>query len=214
MRSYIYIILILAAALVAVSIRLAQMSNDGETPTKPDSETEAAENPAYKNIMTRASVREFKNQPVPDSIVEKIMRAAMAAPTARNKQPWEYVVVDRKEIIDTIATSLDKPPLKTAPLAIVVCGVPKIAGEGNAAYNWILDTSASTENILLAAHSLGLGAVWLSVYPDYGRIATLSKLLGIPASSIPLCVVAVGYPTATPQPKEKWLPSKLHYNTY
>lgn len=184
--------------------------------TPADSSDNKSENAVYENIVTRTSVRSYQSDRVvsPDT-VELLLRAAMSAPTAVNKQPWAFVVLDTRESIDSLAEVLPYAKMLThAPLAIVVCGDMELALEGNGRDFWIQDVSAATENLLLAAHALGLGAVWTGVYPEAERVASVSERLGLPSNIIPLAVVPVGYPTGDQAPKDKWAPSKVHYNRW
>lgn len=169
---------------------------------------------AIDNLMTRTSVRAYTDQPVEAGTVEQLLRAGMAAPTAANRQPWAFVVLTEREQIDQLAEVQAGRILASAPLAIVVCGDMEKALEGTGRDYWIQDTSAATENILLAAHALGLGAVWTGVYPNPERTAAVSEALGLPEQIIPLCVIAAGYPAETPEPKDKWKPENVHYGRW
>lgn len=167
------------------------------------------------NIMTRTSIRAFTDQPVEEAKVEALLRAGMAAPTAVNKQPWAFVVVREREQLDRLREAQPNARmLATAQLAIVVCGDLEKALEGAAQSYWVQDTSAATENILLAAHGLGLGAVWTGVYPMAERVAAVSEALGLPSHVIPLNVIPIGYPDQSPEPKDKWNPTNVHYERW
>ena len=167
------------------------------------------------NLMTRTSIRAFTDQPVEAATVEQLLRAGMAAPTAVNKQPWAFVVIQEREQLDRLReVHPNARMLATAPLAIVVCGDLEKALPGAAQDFWIQDTSAATENILLAAHGLGLGAVWTGVYPNAERVAAISEVLGLPEQIVPLCVIPIGYPAENPEPKDKWNPSNVHYERW
>lgn len=166
------------------------------------------------NIATRASVRQFTDQPVPDAVMEEILRAGMAAPSAVNKQPWAFVVVTEPERIAALNEVHPYANLKTATAAVIVCGDMDKALEGRAREYWVQDCSAVTENILLAAHALGLGAVWCGVYPSPDRVAAVSEVLGLPGSIVPLNIVTMGYPAAEVQPKDKWDPARIHYQQW
>ena len=166
-------------------------------------------------IMTRTSIRQYTDQTVSADTIETLLRAGMAAPTAVNKQPWHFVAITDREKLDGIATANTNAGMaKKAPLAIVVCGDMKKAFEGPARAFWIQDCSAATENILLAAHALGLGAVWTGLYPNEDRAKAVSELLKLPETIIPLCAIVIGYPAEQPQPKDKWLPENVSYNEY
>ena len=174
-----------------------------------------AEKAVIDNIMTRTSVRQYQDKAIEQEKVETLLRAGMAAPTAVNKQPWHFIVVNEKSMLEKIAeVNHNKRMLKTAPLAIIVCGNLEKALTGNAQQYWIQDTSAATENILLAAHGLGLGAVWTGCYPTDDRVAEVSKVLKLPETIVPLCVIAVGHPAEQPTPKDKWKPENVSYNEF
>ena len=166
-------------------------------------------------LMTRTSIRQYTDQTVSADTIETLLRAGMAAPTAVNKQPWHFVAITDREKLDGTATANPNAGMaKKAPLAIVVCGDMKKALEGPARAFWIQDCSAATENILLAAHALGLGAVWTGLYPNEDRAKAVSELLKLPETIIPLCAIVIGYPAEQPQPKDKWLPENVSYNEY
>lgn len=168
-----------------------------------------------ENIMTRTSIRAFTDQAVDEATVEKILRAGMAAPTAVNKQPWAFVVVnDREQMEQLRQVHPFAQMLKTAQLAIVVCGDMSKALEGGGRAYWIQDASAATENILLAAHGLGLGAVWCGVYPNEAVYPKVTEVLGLPSHVIPLNIIPIGYPAQSPAPKDKWKPENIHYNKW
>lgn len=164
------------------------------------------------NIMTRTSVRQYTDRPISADTLETLLKAGMAAPTAVNKQPWAFVVTTGRDALDSLATL--QPRLKTAAAAITVCGDMTRAIEGEGRDFWVQDCSAATENILLAAHALGLGAVWTGVYPIAERVGNVSRALALPDSVVPMCIIAVGYPVADQEPKDKWDPSKVHYQRW
>ncbi len=165
---------------------------------------------AIQNIMTRTSVRQYTGQTISADTVQILLKAAMAAPSAINKQPWEFVVLNdeakREKIGEAIPGVGDKT--KTAGAVILVCGNRDRFIEDAPEY-WVQDCSAATENLLLAANALGLGAVWCGVYPVQERVAQVREILGLPANLIPLNVITVGYPTALQNPKDKWDEAKV-----
>ena len=150
-------------------------------------------------ILQRRSVRSFLDQPVEVEKLELLLRAAMSAPTACNSQPWEFVVITEREVLDKLRDKLMFARYN-APAAIVVCGNLKIANSSAAKYFWVHDCSAAMENILIAAAGLGLGAVWIGVHPLPTVIRPVSQILGIPEEVTPLGMAYVGYPTETPPP--------------
>ena len=131
-------------------------------------------NELIRTVMTRSSVRAFLDKPVSDETVELLLKAAMAAPSAKNSQPWAFVVIRDREQLEKLGASLPNAKMTaTAPAAVAVCGVLGKALPGEAREYWIQDAAAATENFLLAAHALGLGAVWTGVHPISERIAIL-----------------------------------------
>ena len=173
------------------------------------------ENAVVNNIMTRTSIRAYTGQAVSADTIETLLRAGMAAPTAVNKQPWHFVVVTDREKLKGIAVANPNAGMaEKAPLAIVVCGDLEKALDGPAREYWIQDCSAATENILLAAHGLGLGAVWTGIYPKDERVSVFNNLLKLPRHIIPLCAIIIGHPDEAPQPKDKWTPGNISYNEF
>lgn len=165
--------------------------------------------------MTRTSIRNYTDRKVSADTIVKLLCAGMAAPTTVNKQPWHFVVVTDKDRLTGLATANPNAGMAAkAPLAIVVCGDMKKTLEGGGRAFWIQDCSAATENILLAAHAHGLGAVWTSTYPNEERVTAVAEVLKLPETIIPLCTIAIGYPSEQPQPKDKWNPENVSYNEF
>ena len=157
------------------------------------------------NILERTSIRSYLDKSVEEEKIEKLLRAGMAAPTSKNKQPWHFVVVTDKSLLQKLAK---------APLGIVVCGNMTKALDGDARDFWIQDCSAASENILLAATGMGLGAVWTGAYPAKERYTAVSEVLGLPETLIPLNTIVIGYPDGDVTPKDKWKESNISYNMY
>jgi len=167
------------------------------------------------NIMTRTSIRQYTNEPVSQQDVETLLRAGMAAPTAVNAQPWHFVAItDKAKLKELAATNRRGSMIEQAALAIVVCGNMDKAMKGKGQAYWIQDCSAATENILLAAHGLGLGAVWTGLYPMDDRVAAVSQVLKLPETIVPLCTIVIGHPAESPEPKNKWKPENVSYNEF
>jgi len=183
---------------------------------KPTSmETEVKSNPAIDNIMTRVSVREFTGEKISEAQIDTLLRAAMAAPSAINKQPWAFIVVTDEALIAALGEALPYSRCSNHPsCAIIPCGDLSKAIEGEMGAFWINDVSAATENLLLAAHAMGLGAVWTGLHPDMKRAEMVQTMLGLPEHIIPLCVVPVGVPAEQPAVKDKYQPSNIHYNKW
>ena len=166
-------------------------------------------NAALDNIFERKSVRTYLDKEVEKEKIDLMLRAGMAAPTGKNIQPWEFVVVTDRARLDSMAAALPYAKmLAKARNAIVVCG-----DSARSSY-WYLDCSAAAQNILLAAESLGLGAVWTAAYPYEDRMQAVRKYINLPRNILPLCVIPLGYPAANEKPKQKFDEKKIHYNQY
>lgn len=173
------------------------------------------ENQAIKNILTRVSVREFTGEKISEAQIDTLLRAAMAAPSAINKQPWAFIVVTDEAVIAQLGEALPYSRCSNHPaVAIIPCGDLTKAIPGEMANFWINDVSAATENLLLAAHAMGLGAVWTGLHPDMNRAKMVQDMLGLPEHIIPLCVVPVGVPAEHPDIKVKYNPDNIHYNKW
>jgi len=164
-------------------------------------------------IFTRRSIREYAAQAVPDELVQELLAAAMQAPSAGNQQPWHFIIVTERKQLDALTGVLHRgPSLKAAPLAVAVCVDMDLLQHPDF---WVQDCSAATQNLLLAAHAQGLGAVWLGVYPVEERVAGVKQVLGLPGQVVPLCIVALGYPAAKPEPPaRRYDATRLHYNRW
>jgi nitroreductase len=163
-------------------------------------------------IMTRRSTRKFTDATVPESAIETLLRAAMAAPSAGNQQSWRFVVVEQRARLDRLAqTSPFAGPLTLAPLAIVVCG--ETDGARHPGY-WVQDCAAAMENLLLAAHASGLGAVWLGYHPAEERVDRLSSELDLPDTVVPLGIAAIGYPDETKPTTDRYEPVYVHRESW
>lgn len=172
-------------------------------------EKQYAQNPAIENILTRRSIRSYTGQDVEPEKIEAILEAGMAAPSGKNGQPWDFIVLTRREILDEMAERLPYAKmLREARVAIAVC-----ADRTKSPY-WYVDCSAAAENILLAAHALGLGAVWTATYPYRDRMDVVKELCGLPGSYDSLCVIPVGYPAREARPKDNFDAGKIHHEVY
>ena len=201
-------VILAVAAIAALSVALVSTRNELSAAKA----KMAAEPSVFDAIATRTSIRVFdKTRPVGEDLIERMLRAAMAAPTAVNKQPWEFVVVTDKATLGALSKAHPHARIENgATLVIAVCGATDNGLDGRAKEYWIQDCSAATENLLLAAHGLGLGAVWCGVYPMEDRIAPISEILAIPEGYMPLNLVTIGYPAVHPAPKDKWNEAKIH----
>ena len=163
-------------------------------------------------IHTRRSIREYQDKPVSAELVEEIIGAAMMAPSAGNVRPWQFIVLDDADVLARIPAIHPHGAMAVkAPVAIMVCGdlsLEKYPG------NWIADCSAATQNLLLAAHDRGLGAVWTGLYPEQDRIEGFRALLGLPEHVVPLVLVPMGYPIYPGSRQDRFEPAKIHRNRW
>lgn len=165
---------------------------------------------AMTAIRTRRSVRSFTSEDVTDAEVKEILGAAMSAPSAGNEQPWEFVVIRDKQLLGEIGKfSKYAGYAKKAPVSILVCGNLDYDKYGGF---WVQDVSAATQNILLAAHAMGLGAVWTGVHPEKGRVKGFRKLLGIPSKIVPFSLVVIGHPKKQPSPVQRFKEDRVHFD--
>ena len=210
--------ILLAAALLLLIIQTNFRKGKKETGKRTTGKEEVMSQltpNALTIIHQRKSVRNFTRQAVSRQQLETLVRAGMAAPTAMNKQPWVFIAIDERKTLDELGDGLPYAKmLKQTPAAIVVCGDLNKTLEGKAQEFWIQGCSAATQNILLAAESMGLGAVWTGVYPLENQVKTVSTILGLPAHVIPLNVIPVGYPTGSDHPKDKWKAENLHWQAW
>ncbi|MCK9463533.1 MAG: nitroreductase family protein [Proteobacteria bacterium] len=167
---------------------------------------------ALQTIIERRSARSFLDKPIPIELVDRLIDAAAHSPSAGGAEPWQLVVVDDRGTLDRIGRSHSSVEMAgTAPLGIAVCGVPereRVSGF------WVQDCAALTQNLLLAAHALGLGAVWTGIYPIRNRVLRFRQLLELPADVVPVSFVLVGYPARRLEPKEVSLEGRVHRNRW
>lgn len=198
----------MAVAMVVLSIKIATMK-EGNSPVEVD-----RSDVVYETIMTRSSVRSYTTQAVEQDKIDKLLRAGMAAPTAGNRQPWEFIVVKNRATLDKFPEIIPGSHMAAkAQVAIVVLGTPAKALMPE---YWVQDCSAATENILLAAHAMGLGAVWCGAYPnnEANRVGQMSDLLSLPEGTMALSIIVLGYPDSEPTIKDKWDAAKVRYDKY
>lgn len=165
-----------------------------------------------ETIFTRRSVRRFTGEAVSEKIIEKLLRAAMSAPSANNRQPWQFVVVNERDKLNKIA---DEHPYgkmcHDAPLAMIACYDTDLESEES--YG-IQDVSAAIQNILLAARDCGLGSVWLGVHPRDDRMAGVRKIFNIPESLLPIGIVVIGHSEVEQKPIDRFQADRIHYNVW
>ena len=165
---------------------------------------------ALDAILTRRSIRRYTEKPVPNELIQILLEAAMNAPSAGNEQPWQFVVITERRLLDEIpAFHPYADMLRESPVAIVVCG--DLRQERYKGY-WVQDCSAATQNLLLAAHAKGLGAVWVGIHPKEDRVARMQKLLDLPDHVIPMALVPLGYPAERIPRAHRFDASRIHRN--
>lgn len=168
-----------------------------------------------ENIFQRRSVRIYTGETVDRSVVMTLMKAAMAAPSARNRQPWTFIGVTERDILDQLAGGLPKTKmLYQAGAAIIVCGDSSVELQEGAADLWYVDAAACSENILLAVQAMGLGAVWSALYPYEERSGHAAKVLGLPAHIHPFSIIPIGHPAGHEMPKDKFNPERIHWEKW
>ena len=212
-------ILLLSAAVLSALLVSSCGKKEAAAPSA------GVDNETIRTIMSRKSVRSFTDQPIPAEYMETMLKAAMAAPTGSNIQPWHFVVLtDKSQYEKVFENNFNMRIFNSAAAVVVFCadttvtrpprnnpdGEPVTRPSGT----WRDDLGACTENFLLAAESLGLGAVWTAGYPYSDRYASVKRELGIPDPILPYCAVAVGYPAGDEQPKDKWKPERIHYEKW
>ena len=196
-----YLLLVVVLAIVILKTSCMGDQKQDETTLKSKA--------VLENIAERKSVRKYLNKSVEEDKIDAMVKAGMAAPSGMDRRPWEFVIVTDREALDSMAAKLPYAKMLTnAPLAIVVCG------DTTRSSYWYLDCSAATQNILLAAEALGLGAVWTAAYPYEDRIDVVRQNTGLPENIVPLCVIPIGYPDGPQKAKDKFDLQRVHRNKY
>jgi nitroreductase len=169
-------------------------------------------NPVIDAILKRRSIRRYSGKPVDKSIIKELLTAGMYAPSARNQQPWHFIVIEDREILESIRKIHPYASmLKGAEFAILVCGDEEL--ELSPGY-WSVDCAAATQNILLAAHAVGLGAVWLGVYPREERQSGIRKLFSLPDGIHPFSLISAGYPAEEKSVPDRFREDRIRWNKW
>lgn len=163
-------------------------------------------------IISRRSIRKFEEKPVPQEMVDELLKAAMYAPSAKNYRTWHFIVINERTKLDDLSNLHPSAKmLKTASLAILVCGDRNLDPmDGYLAIN----ASAATQNILLAAHEMGLGSVWIGVFPREERIEEMVRYFNFPENILPVNLIAIGWPGEERPVPERFESQKIHYNAW
>ena len=163
-----------------------------------------------KAILTRRSIRKYTGEPVSEEMIRKMLEAGMAAPSANNQQPWQFVVITDRKLLNAVPKFHEYAQmLKGAPCAILVCGE-----DPDKHLYWQQDCAAAVQNILLAAHGLGLGAVWLGIYPREPRVKEMEKLLNLPGTVVPMALISIGHPAEDKPPANRFTEERTHRNQW
>lgn len=165
-------------------------------------------------VFSRRSIRAYQPEDVGEELVRDLLEAAMAAPSAVAKDPWEFVVLRNRNMLTKIAEGLPNGKmLADAPVGVVVCGDLERAHDGQLSY-LLQDCSAAIENLLLAAGTLGLGACWLGVHPREERVTHIRSLLNIPDTVIPVAAIPIGWPAESREPRTRYRRHAVHHETW
>ena len=165
-----------------------------------------------QNILTRRSIRKFRSNHVTDAMITQILKAAMAAPSAANKQSWDFIIVKDRKTLDSIPEIHPYAKMcQEAPVGILVCGNPNRSdGRGF----WVQDCAAASQNILLAANSLGLGSVWIGIYPMKEYVKPFCEKFDLPEDIYPVAFIPIGFPAQEKPPSERYDENKIHHEKW
>ena len=200
--------LLLAAAFIALAYSKVGTKNETSMNTK---------SAVLENIHSRKSVRKYmEGKSVSKEDLLTLVKAGMAAPSAKNIQPWEFIIISDRAVMSSLAEQLPYAKMLTqAPAAIVPCGNMDFAPtDTKLPLLWYLDCAMASQNILLAAEAMGLGAVYTAAYPYEDRMNAVSSALSLSKNIIPLCVIPVGYPVGDEKPKDKWKEEKVRWEKW
>ncbi|HET90744.1 MAG TPA: nitroreductase family protein [Chloroflexi bacterium] len=163
-----------------------------------------------QTILARRSIRKYTDEPVRREHINTLLAAAMAAPSASNRKPWQFIVVTERQTLNALAEAHPHGKmLANAALCISVCG-----DLTETERYWAQDCSAATENILLAVTALGLGAVWLGVYPKDDRVAAVRQVLQLPHTITPLNLISIGHPAEEKEPRTQYDEARVHWERW
>jgi len=163
-------------------------------------------------IFTRRSIRKFTCRRVPEEALLEVIRAAAAAPSAGNEQPWHFVIIDQRKTLDSVPHYHPHAEMmREAQAAVVICSDLRMDKHDGM---WVQDCSAATQNLLLAAHAQGLGAVWVGLYPREDRVAKTRALLRLPDNVVPFAIVPLGFPAESKAADDRFRLDRIHRNKW
>ena len=205
--------IVLAVTMLILIIKFSPTTSKSQETDAPV-ETVSTRDAVLSTIQSRKSVRHFTDKIISEEDMTTVLRAGMAAPTAMDKRPWQFIVIRDTTMMKELRKGLYYARgLDQSTAAIVVCGDMTKVLKDSPEF-WITDTSAATENILLALESMGLGGVWSGVYPSEKAMTFVSGLLNLPETILPLNIIPVGYPAGFEKPKDKFDTSTIHYEKW
>lgn len=166
---------------------------------------------ALEAIFTRRSIRSYRDEPITDETMQLLLKAAMSGPSCVNARDWSFIIVRSREMLNKMADANGRPaePLRSAAAAVMVCGDLNRSFPPAKDY-WVIDGAIAAQNIVLAAHALGLGSVWLGTWPQKERVEAQAKLFGLPESIVPHSVIALGYPLKEPAERNVFEADRVH----
>jgi nitroreductase len=164
-----------------------------------------------KAIMTRRSIRTWTAEPVTENERKIILEAAMNAPSAADARPWHFVTMDDPEVIGQFTELGGTEMLAESTFMVLICGD---ASKETYPGFWPQDCSCAAQNMQLAAHDIGIGCVWIAVYPLEERVETFRKVLGIPEAITPFGLLAMGVPNEVLPPEHRYDPERIHHNSW
>ena len=189
------------------------VSSDQSSVKSEEKKMSGEQNAIIEAIFQRRSIRKYTDRPVEREKLDLLLKAGMAAPSAMNCKPWEFILVTQPEAMARFRSRLMFGD-RNAPAAIAVCGNPALSTNPAAKLFWQQDCSAAVENIMIAAVGLGLGTVWIGLHPVRAFVSTVRKILHIPRSVTPLCLIYVGYPLEPKPARTQYDGSRVFWETY
>ncbi len=165
------------------------------------------------SIFERRSIRRFIKKQIPEDILRSVLEAGMYAPSAGNEQPWEFMVIRSRKLLEQLCSAHPHAKaLLSCDTAVVVCG--DLSQQKYSVQYWVLDCALAGQNIMLQAQEFGVGSVWLGVYPCEYRTENIAHILGLPQGIIPLCIIALGYPAETAEKPDRYQKEKIHWDKW
>lgn len=163
-----------------------------------------------ETVLKRRSIRKFSDELISDELINELLISAMAAPSARNQQPWEFYVIKNNEVLTKIRSVAKNFDFNNT-LSIVVCGNKERSITQNDNDFWIQDCAAAVENILLSATSLGLGAVWCGLFPVLERSNAIKAIINVSDNIVPMALIQMGIPAEEKEERTQYNSDYVHF---